>query len=449
MENLNLKQMAQKVQDAGKGGDVHLIHVNARELRLIRELLGKDGTINEDTGLLSFVDEGDYQALREAGWTKDSIRILRRVFSQTNNWSWAVSNTPKSHRGGGRVEAADRIIGRYEKQQDTEAAREDERIAREEARKDTRLEMELAWQQALQAETYRTEKFPEWRQQARESVEGDVPWLNKMLRGQFNDILDDVYPEWRTEMVGAAARAQRDSVALTDEFRKNVVPQLQKGIEEMGVQAMATASSLLRGEIPADVAAQIRRNVGEMAETIGAFGESARNLVARDFGLKSLQLQQQGLQQAPASMGLAAQGYGIINQTLQAPVATGANVTNLMSAYRAPLTDPAAWYQNYVGLISGQGAVSASTAFGTAAQVAQSNAQLGQQAMQFRTQLGQQSYWNQLNYGLQQQAIREASSGGGFNLGGAIAGGLQGFAAGNWPGAIAGAAAGSGALNRL
>lgn len=52
---MNLKQMAQQVQAAGKGGDIHLIHVNDEELQVIKKALGFEGNVNPDTGLLGFV----------------------------------------------------------------------------------------------------------------------------------------------------------------------------------------------------------------------------------------------------------------------------------------------------------------------------------------------------------------------------------------------------------
>jgi hypothetical protein len=56
--------------------------------------------------------------------------------------------------------------------------------------------------------------------------------------------------------------------------------------------------SLLRGELPPDLASQIQRNTASKALTGGYAGsQAARNLTARDLGRTSLDLQQAGAQQ--------------------------------------------------------------------------------------------------------------------------------------------------------
>ena len=62
-------------------------------------------------------------------------------------------------------------------------------------------------------------------------------------------------------------------------------------------QAQGLVSSQLRGEVPADVAAQLQRRSAAQS-LLGGFGGNSglgRNLSARDFGLTSMGIQQQGL----------------------------------------------------------------------------------------------------------------------------------------------------------
>jgi|SRR6186713_593814 len=62
-------------------------------------------------------------------------------------------------------------------------------------------------------------------------------------------------------------------------------------------QAQGLVSSQLRGEVPADVAAQLQRR-STAQSLLGGFGGNSgigRNLSARDFGLTSMGIQQQGL----------------------------------------------------------------------------------------------------------------------------------------------------------
>lgn len=311
----------------------------------------------------------------------------------------------------GSSAAASSAISGYEQQRSDytrDQATKESIAAEERATAASAQTMDLSWEYALRAAERIEEQFPEWREQARESVAEDVPWMNATITREFEGALDSLYPRWRTDIVEAAGDAQADSVQLTDVFRTRIMPKVLDAADGMSAQAILNTSALLRGDIPKDVQDQLLRTRAEFAQQIGSRGQSAGNIVARDLGLTSLQLQEAGLNQSQAALGLGAQAYSIVNQTLQAPVTTGANVTNLMSAYRAPVTDPSAWYQNYIGLISGQGAISANTVLGTAAQVSTQFAQLGQNQAQFSTELGQQSYWNQMNYGLQQQAIQQA-----------------------------------------
>jgi hypothetical protein len=57
----------------------------------------------------------------------------------------------------------------------------------------------------------------------------------------------------------------------------------------------AANASMLKGEIPADVAASVRRAAGESSIAGGLFGGSARALSARDLGKTSFDVRQQGI----------------------------------------------------------------------------------------------------------------------------------------------------------
>lgn len=55
-------------------------------------------------------------------------------------------------------------------------------------------------------------------------------------------------------------------------------------------------ASLLKGEIPADVAASVRRAASENSIVRGIGGQAARALSARDLGINSMDIQQRGIQ---------------------------------------------------------------------------------------------------------------------------------------------------------
>lgn len=70
------------------------------------------------------------------------------------------------------------------------------------------------------------------------------------------------------------------------------------GYKEGQAQRTQNAMSLLRGELPPDVAAQIQRNTASKALTGGYAGSQvARNLTARDLGRTTMDLQNAGAQQ--------------------------------------------------------------------------------------------------------------------------------------------------------
>ena len=76
------------------------------------------------------------------------------------------------------------------------------------------------------------------------------------------------------------------------------------GYKEAQAQRAQNALALLRGELPADVAAQVQRQAAGRALAGGYAGsEAARNLTARDIGRTSLALQQAGGQQFANILG--------------------------------------------------------------------------------------------------------------------------------------------------
>jgi hypothetical protein len=76
------------------------------------------------------------------------------------------------------------------------------------------------------------------------------------------------------------------------------------GYQEAQAKRSENALALLRGELPADVAAQVQRQAAGRAVSGGFAGsQAARNLTARDLGRTSLALQQAGGQQFANILG--------------------------------------------------------------------------------------------------------------------------------------------------
>ena len=77
---------------------------------------------------------------------------------------------------------------------------------------------------------------------------------------------------------------------------ENVFDAQVTGLEKSALQIADSAQSLLKGELPADVAAQIRQQSSEAALRFGlGTDQAAAALTARDLGLTSMQLQQEGV----------------------------------------------------------------------------------------------------------------------------------------------------------
>ena len=285
---------------------------------------------------------------------------------------------------------------------------------------------------------YNLNRFPKISQVARREAATSATQLNEFMQQAFNASLDELYPAWREDMVGAAAHAQRSSIELTRDFEKNVLPGYLQAVDEMSAQALSNTQAELRGEINPDVAAQLERYSAEVSQSIGVRGQSAQYLTARDLGLTSYQVQQQGLQNSQAALGIAPLGYAQANQTLQAPVATGINASNLIRSYQAPIVDASSLYTQNLGILSGAGTINPSQAYGNNAQTYLGAGKLVQGGQQFATD----QYWNGVNYSAQQQAAAEARQGGGF--GGVLSGSLTGFVGGAMTGNLGLAFAGAG-----
>jgi hypothetical protein len=277
------------------------------------------------------------------------------------------------------------------------------------------------------------ERFPRVAGIAREEALTAGDAVNEFMGQQFTSMLDNLYPEWRTDIVGAAGTAQQQAIALTEQFTEKVLPRMTEAMDTLSMQALSNVEAQLRGEINPDVAAALERNAAHVAQTIGVRGQAAQFLTARDFGLTSMDLQERGLANVQAAANV---GPGILAQAAQAtqmPVQTGLNVTNLMNAYRPPQADVAALYQNTLGLLSGQGGISGNTALQSVTQVGQGAASLVQNQMQFNATMANQNYWNSAQMRMQDQAndaaLTSAIIGGVATIGGAMIGGPPGAAA--------------------
>lgn len=117
----------------------------------------------------------------------------------------------------------------------------------------------------------------------------EVPELPQIRPG---DVQKDAISENLAALPQAEALAGQASAANI----RNLLQSLEMSMPGAFGQARQNVGAQLRGEIPTDVSQQVQRISAETGLNLGiAGGQLGRNLTARDLGLTSLNLQQQGL----------------------------------------------------------------------------------------------------------------------------------------------------------
>lgn len=87
-----------------------------------------------------------------------------------------------------------------------------------------------------------------------------------------------------------------EAIAFADADKPSgLVGSKLQSLEDSINKLSAANASMLRGEIPADVSASIRRAAGEASIAGGTFGSAARAMTARDLGRTSMDVKQQGI----------------------------------------------------------------------------------------------------------------------------------------------------------
>ena len=218
--------------------------------------------------------------------------------------------------------------------------------------------------------------------------------LDAYLKKQFNSTLDELAPGWREQIIQPAVEANQRVAATSKQYAEDVFPTLAG-------QMASRAESYLKGEIPEDVSAQLRQTAAESSAGQGLFGQAAGGRVARDFGLTSLDMVNQGAQMANNMNAFYGSGIGIMQQ----PIASGTALTNLLSAYRAPITDAASMFNNMTAQMTGSSTVSPNSVLATGAQIYDQNLTTGTQIAQYNSDMR----WNAAMSAVNMYADRENS----------------------------------------
>lgn len=105
--------------------------------------------------------------------------------------------------------------------------------------------------------------------------------------------------EGNKRVLGDATKLATDTNVYNQEELRRMLKVAIPGYDDMVAKGTSLIGAWMNGELPADVVAQIRRNAAERSGAGGYGGTGmGRNLEARDLGLTSLQLTQQGLSSA-------------------------------------------------------------------------------------------------------------------------------------------------------
>lgn len=206
--------------------------------------------------------------------------------------------------------------------------------------------------------------------------------IDAYMTGAFEESLNRLMPDWRQQVFGTARQTTSDINHLTELFRKGL-PSMMARVDEVSTQALTQVSSMLRGEIPLDVAAQVQRYAAEVANQMGVRGQAAQYLTARDLGRTSLDMITTGLQYAPTATTMASTAYGQAQNVLAMPMNAAATLGNMLTSMRAPQTDVSALFANVLPQAVGQS--------------------------QFQTDTINTNYWNRVNQSLGQQAVNTAN----------------------------------------
>jgi hypothetical protein len=253
-------------------------------------------------------------------------------------------------------------------------------------------------------------RFPQTTSLATSEAGKTATSLNSLMEDAFYGALDKLMPSWREDIVGAAGTAQADSVAMTEAFKKNVLPGAMAAADEMSMQALSNVNAQLRGEISDSTAAQLKGRAAEISQQIGIRGQASQFLTARDLGRTSEDIQQQGLTNAPAALALGSDAYSRFTQTLQNPVTTGLNATNLLKAYMAPQTDIQSLYGTNAAVLAQSSIVPAGTAMQINAGTIQAATALTANAYMGALEYNSQQTWNTQNLLMQQAALKQQES---------------------------------------
>lgn len=265
---------------------------------------------------------------------------------------------------------------------------------------------ETNYEMSQKAAEENLKRYPRISELAQKETKSTADFLNEYMQERFYAMLDEVTPDWREKIRDVAMESHGDVTAISKRFTEEVLPGALDAVDEMSVQMLDIVNAQLRGELNPDVAASLKRHAAELSQQIGVRGQAAQYLTARDLGKTSMELQQQGIANAPAVTAFQSTAYGQMANVAQMPIQSGINLTNLMSAYRAPMTDIQQLFGAHLSGTAGTGIIPAGQIMQTGAQVMLGASGQAQSAIESMYGYNAQMMMNQQAMQLQDDLLR-------------------------------------------
>ena len=220
---------------------------------------------------------------------------------------------------------------------------------------------------------YNVAQYPSTVQSALAASMDSAVSLSNISQQQAYGQMDYLAPGWRTNMVQPAQTALTDTIMGISSQTANVDywQQGMRGGQNEALLSMA-ANPMLRGQLPGDVEAVVRQAASESSVAQGMFGQSAQARTARDLGLTSLGMMQQGAALETQASTLRANNQALAGGALQiagAPITGLSNFMTSLASLRPQLPDTQQLFTENMAQLSSLGFVSPTTTAQTGAAV--------------------------------------------------------------------------------
>ena len=163
--------------------------------------------------------------------------------------------------------------------------------------------------------------------------------IDDLIQQRTLAMYQQLNPNWQNEVATGAASVQNAQAVVNNYLTQYHAPAMAQ-TKALADTAAGQAQTELRGQLPQDVVQQIRQSSAETAGikqgTVGEApaGSAVRNLVARDLGLNSLQVTQQGGALATTASNLYGRLSDLASSATALAVSPGTAATNQLASMK-------------------------------------------------------------------------------------------------------------------